>query len=221
VDPPWLNADSTASFEPINHLPDTLVLVAVKRLNHERGLHRIPARPGVAQCPADASKQPQDVGALLGQRSSRSAGRHYAPVASAAEGVVQVQGQLRGHKSATAIRSIVDTMEFLGAWAMLCMPLLACQRAVHVEDAQAGGIMTTVRACMGGPATREAAITMPAAMQGCLEIFEAGRRIQSCIPLRMLENALGHSPMHLFVALLRRQCRAAAIYANAVLALIF
>eukprot|EP00419_Tripos_fusus_P029625 CAMPEP_0172700512 /NCGR_PEP_ID=MMETSP1074-20121228/30959_1 /TAXON_ID=2916 /ORGANISM="Ceratium fusus, Strain PA161109" /LENGTH=129 /DNA_ID=CAMNT_0013521901 /DNA_START=146 /DNA_END=531 /DNA_ORIENTATION=+ len=32
VDPLWFNANAPVSFEPIDHLPDTLMLVAVKRL---------------------------------------------------------------------------------------------------------------------------------------------------------------------------------------------
>eukprot|EP00419_Tripos_fusus_P047033 CAMPEP_0172817286 /NCGR_PEP_ID=MMETSP1075-20121228/13094_1 /TAXON_ID=2916 /ORGANISM="Ceratium fusus, Strain PA161109" /LENGTH=33 /DNA_ID= /DNA_START= /DNA_END= /DNA_ORIENTATION= len=33
--------------------------------------------------------------------------------------------------------------------------------------------MTAIKACMGGPTTREAAVAMAIAMQGCLKIFDA------------------------------------------------
>eukprot|EP00419_Tripos_fusus_P091192 CAMPEP_0172854414 /NCGR_PEP_ID=MMETSP1075-20121228/57729_1 /TAXON_ID=2916 /ORGANISM="Ceratium fusus, Strain PA161109" /LENGTH=341 /DNA_ID=CAMNT_0013701057 /DNA_START=138 /DNA_END=1163 /DNA_ORIENTATION=+ len=172
VNPLWFNADATASFEPVNHLPDTLMLVAVKRLNHERRVHAVPVRPSVAQRPADASEQPQDAGTLLRQRSACRASGHYAMIASVAEGVMQVQGQLRSHESASAVRAIIDAMDFLGAGGNALLTAACLLIAVNIEHAQAGSIMTAIKACMGGPTTRKAAVAMATAMQGCLEIFE-------------------------------------------------
>mmetsp|Transcript_57921 Transcript_57921/g.149027 ORF Transcript_57921/g.149027 Transcript_57921/m.149027 type:complete len:312 (-) Transcript_57921:359-1294(-) len=123
--------------EPVDDALGTLRLHRVTAADHKRGRDGVGAAPHVARQAARRQRLRDD---LLHRRAARAARGDYAQQAAAAEGAGQVLAQRRQRERATSEGSVLNAGHDLVARALLRQALLAGQRPVDVEEAQAGGL---------------------------------------------------------------------------------